>query len=189
MAKGSGGTRIVTPTLNTRAYNYSVYRRELHLSDVDPDQSYFSHKKGGYVIAMKGRKYDAAEAEAARAMADDGLIVTLTPEGGVKFRTGKTKKGDYVYADGLVNGFSYEQQTKKPTKTDSESLVKSVDQALKHAYRKQAQVPLIYDRFGSFHRNHIEEGLKRFEQMSRYRFKAILVVDKHGKVWEHQHNK
>lgn len=189
MAKASGGTRYVRPTSNTRTENYLVYKRELSLPDIDPSQSYFSKKKGGYVLAMKGRKYDPSEAEAAKAMADDGLLVVLTPEGGVKFRTGKSKKGGYTYADGLVNGYTYEQQTKQPEAMDYDSLVKSIDGALKHAYKKKAHIPLIYDRYGHFHREHVEAGLRRFETRSKYRFRAILVVNQKGELYEHQHNK
>lgn len=189
MAKASGNTRTVQPISGTRTQNYQVYKNEMAMSDVDASQSYFSKSKGGYVIGMQGRKFDASEFEAAKAMANDGHIVVLTPEGGVKFRNGKTKKGNYVYADGLVNGNTYEQQTKKPTQYDSKSLAKSIDGALKHAYDKRAQIPLIYDKYGSYHREHIEAGLLRFETMNKFRFKAILVVDKSGNVWEHQHNK
>lgn len=189
MAKSSGGTRVVRPTSGTRTENYKIFQNEMAMSDVNSNQSYFSKKSGGYVIGMQGRKSDEAEFEAAKAMADDGMLVVMTPEGGVKFRSGKTKKGDYVYADGLVNGYSYEQQTKNPTAFDSESLSKSVDGALKHARDKHAQIPLIYDRYGKFHRGDIENGLKRFEDRSSYRFKAIIVVDKKGNVWEHTHNK
>lgn len=190
MAKHSGGTRTVRPSSNTKEQNYAIFRYEVANSpDIDPERSYFSHTGGGYVLAMTGRAPDQAEEEAARALADDGHIVILTPEGGVKFRSGKNNKGGYTYADGLINGFSYEQQTKRPTKTDDESLAKVVDYALKHAYDKRAQIPLIYDRYGSFHREHIEMGIERFEERLSYRFKAILVVDRHGNVWEHGHNK
>lgn len=189
MAKSSGGTRVIRPSSETRSSNYKTFQREVFLAEVDASQSYFSKEKGGYVIGMKGRKHDDAEFEAAKAMADDGLLVVLTPEGGVKFRTGQSKKGGYTYADGLVNGHTYEQQTKMPSKSDYESLTKSIDSALKHAYEKRAQIPLIYDRYGSFNREHIEAGLKRFEERNRFRFKAILVVDKNGKLYEHQHNK
>lgn len=188
MAKSSGGTRMVRPTSNTRTQNYQVYRNDLKSPDVNAAESYFSKAKGGYVIAMNGSKHSSEEHDAARAMADDGLIVTLTPEGGVQFRTGKNKDGGYTYADGLVKGWTYEQATKHPKKLDAQSLAKSVDGALKHAYDKRAQIPLIYDKYGVFHRQNIEDGLKRFEERNKYRFKAILVVDQKGNVWEHRHN-
>lgn len=189
MAKASGGTRTVRPTSNMRAQNYLTFKREINLPDVDASQSYFSKKKGGYVIGMAGRKQDDSEFEAAKAMADNGLLVVLTPEGGVKFRTGKSRKGGYTYADGLVNGYAYEQKTANPQGELHQRLVNSIDNALQHARDKSAKIPLIYDRFGKFHREHIEEGLKQFENNASYRFKAILVVDKNGKIYEHQHNK
>lgn len=192
MAKASGNTRTVRPTSETRTQNYQVYKNEIAMSDVDASQSYFSIKSGGYVIAMKEEKKkqrSAEEKEVAEAMADAGFIVVLTPEGGVKFRSGKTKKGDYVYADGLINGNSYEQKTPAPQSSEETNLINSVDNAIQHARDKNAQIPLIYDRYGRFHKEHIEAGLKQFEANSSYKFKAILVVDKYGNVWEHQHNK
>lgn len=189
MAKGSGGTRVVRPSSGTRTQNYQVYKNDLNSPDVNAAESYFSRAKGGYVIAMNGSTHSQEEHEAAKAMADDGLIVTLTPEGGVQFRTGKSKKEGYTYADGLVKGWTYEQQTKNPSKDTFESLRNSVDNALQHARNKNAQIPLIYDRYGRFHREHIEAGLRQFENNSSYRFQAILVVDSNGKVYEHIHNK
>lgn len=197
MAKASGNTRTVRPTSGTRTQNYQVYKNEIAMSDVDALQSYFAKKSGGYVIAMKQgkdkngktKKRSDEEIEAARAMANDGLIVVMTPEGGVKFRSGKSKKGDYVYCDGLINGSSYEQKTPAPQSSVEKNLVNSVDNALQHARDKNARIPLIYDRYGRFHKENIEDGLTQFEENSSYRFKAILVVDKHGNVWEHQHNK
>lgn len=194
MAKASGNTRTVRPTSGTRTQNYQIYKNEIAMSDVDASQSYFSIKSGGYVIAMKEEKKkqrSAEEKEVAEAMADAGFIVVLTPEGGVKFRSGKSKKkvGDYVYCDGLVNGHTYEQATKKPQSTERQNLINAVDNAIQHAQDKNAQIPLIYDRYGRFHKEHIEAGLKQFEENSSYRFKALLVVDQYGNVWEHQHNK
>lgn len=151
------------------------------MSDVDTSQSYFFKQSGGYVIAMKEDKRkqrSAEELEVAYAMADAGYVVMLTPEGGVKFRSGKTNKGDYVYADGLINGNSYEQKTPSPQSSEKTNLINSVDNAIQHARDKNAQIPSIYDRYGRFHKEHIEAGLQQFEDNSTYKFKAILVVDK-----------
>lgn len=136
------------------------------------------------------RKHDPDEYAAALVMAKDGLIVKLTPEGKVEFANGIGRKGDPVYADGLVNGHTYEQQTKNPQSNSFENLKNAVDNALQHARDKNASLPLIYDKYGKFHREHIEAGLSQFEKYyPDYKFKAILVVDIHGNLWEHQHNK
>lgn len=179
---------MITSHTMTRDKAYGEYKSKLASGDYDIGRSRFFEGKNGMMLVHKGRKDDPDESAVAEAMAKDGLIVELTPEGGVKFSTGKNAKGNPVYADGLVNGYSYEQATKKPSKFDSESLSKSVDKALKHAYDKRAQIPLIYDKYGSYHRENIEDGLSRFEKMNQYRFKAILVVDKYGNIWVHQHN-
>ena len=124
----------------------------------------------------------------AKAMANDGLSVKITPEGKVEFSTGEWG-GNPVYADGLVNGHTYEQATKTPTSRSDDALRNAADQAIKHAYDKRDSIPLIYDKFGKLHRSDIEAGIKRFEdKMESHRFKAILVVDRHGNIWEHRHN-
>ena len=189
MPKASGNTRVVRPTSKTRTQSYKDYIDGISSGLYDVELSKFYKTKGGFLLVSKERKYDDNEYKAAEAMAKDGLIVKLTPEGKIEFSTGRTNNGDPVYADGLVNGYSYEQQTKNPLNSDKESLEKSVDGAIKHAYDKRAEIPLIYDRYARFHRDDIEAGLKRFEERNQYRFKAILVVDKHGNVWEHRHNK
>jgi len=189
MTKPTGGTRKVKPASGTRLQKYQTFLNEIGMEDVNKELSYFSKRSGGYVITMVGRRNNDEEMEVARAMADDGLLVVLTPEGGIRFRTNKTKKGGYHYADGLVNGLTYEQKTKRPQGTNTKNLVNAIDNALQHAKDKQVQVPLIYDRYGKFHREHIEAGLAQFEDNFGYRFKAILVVDKDGNVHEHQHNK
>ena len=119
----------------------------------------------------------------AKAMANDGLSVKITPEGKVEFSTGEWG-GNPVYADGLVNGHTYEQATKTPTSRSDDALRNAADQAIKHAYDKGAKVALMYDKAGSFHREHIEAGLRKFEMHNKsWRFKAILVVDQHGNLW------
>lgn len=191
MAKASGGTRAAKPTKLSVSKSRSIYKYEISMPDIEGKRSYFSEKSGGYMLFMKGRKFDTFEDETARAMADAGFFVVLTPEGGVKFRTAKSKKkeGDYVYSDGLVQGFTYEQQTKKPINKNFQNLVNSVDNALQHAKNKGAQIPLIYDKYASYHREHIEAGIEQFENNCSYRFKAILVVDSKKNVWQHIHNK
>lgn len=190
MPKASGNTRTIRPTSGPRTQNYLVFKYETAMSDIDASKSYFSKKSGGYVLTMTGSTHSDDEIAVAKAMANDGLLVVLTPEGGVKFRSGKSKKKeeDYVYADGLVNGYTYEQQTKNPQLGTKQNLTNAIDSALQHARNKNAQIPLIYDKNGKFHRDDIENGLKQFEENASYRFKAVLVVDKNGNVWEHQHH-
>lgn len=181
MAKSSGGTRVILPSNSHEVLDPNW--------KFDESLSYFNSESGGSVLIHQGRTPDADEYDVAKAMANDGHSIRITPEGKIEFSTGKTNKGDHVYADGVVSGYTYEQATKKPERQDPEALAKAVDRALKHAYDKRAQVPLIYDKFGMFHRHDIEAGLARFESRNSYRFKAILVADQHLKIWEHVHNK
>lgn len=189
MAKASGSTRTITSGVTSVAAAHSEYVKEMGSGRYDLSQSYFSEESGGSVLVYKGRTPDADEMFAAKAMANDGLTVKITPEGKIEFSSGLNPKDNPVYADGLVNGFTYEQSSKNPTPPDIETRTKAADRALKHAYDKRASIPLIYDKFGKFHRSDIEAGIKRFEdKMKSHRFKTILVVDRRGNVWEHRHN-
>lgn len=188
MAKASGSTRTITSGVTSVAAAHSEYVKEMGSGRYDVSQSYFSEESGGSVLVYKGRTPDVDEMFAAKAMANDGLTVKITPEGKIEFSTGEWG-GNPVYADGLVNGHTYEQATKTPTSRSDDALRNAADQAIKHAYDKGAKVALIYDKAGSFHREHIEAGLRKFEMHNKsWRFKAILVVDQHGNLWEHQHN-
>lgn len=189
MAKTYGTTRIFQPSIRSRTSAYKEFKEKLGSGNYDESCSYYSKKSGGYLLVIGQQKRDIAEIEAARAMANDGLLVIMTPEGGIEFRTGKSRKGGFTYADGIVNGFTYEQKTPNPGSNNDAKLANSVDNALQHAQDKSCQIPLIYDRYGKFHREHIEKGLAQYESCSNYRFKAILVIDRNGNVWEHRHNK
>lgn len=167
------------------------YLGEMSSGKYDFDKSFFNDKNGGFLLVHKGRKpsaSDVEEMEVARAMAQDGLPVTMTPEGKIEFSTGFTSHKNPVYADGLVAGYSYEQATKNPQSHDPESLTKAVDQAIKHAYDKRAQIAVIYDRYGNFHQNDIDAGIRRFESRNSHRFECIITVNKRKEVHYWYHN-
>ena len=55
--------------------------------------------------------------------------------------------------------------------------------------KKNADVALIYDKYGSFHRNNIAEGIKEYESKNKHRFVAIITVNSKKEVNEWQHDK
>ena len=77
---------------------------------------------------------------------------------------------------------TYEQRT--PTESQSTT----VKNAIHHAQDKRADVALIYDKFGNFHRNTIEEGIRLHEAKSNYRCKYIMVISQNKNVYIHYHN-
>lgn len=189
MAKASGGTRKVRPASGSVEYNRGVFDYETSMTDVVKVESYFSEKSGGYLLAMDGHNFDAIEREAFRRLADNGFLVVATPEGGKTFISGINDKGKATYSDGLAMGNVFELKSPSPQSNASDHLDNSIKKALNHARSKNAQVPVIYDRNGIYHRDYIERGLADYESKFSYEFKAILVIDKNGRVWEHQHNK
>lgn len=189
MAKASGDTRTVRPTSGSIEHNRSVFGYETSMPDVVKTESYFSEKSGGYLLQMKGHTVDEVEHEAMKHLADAGFAIVATPEGGKSFISNINDKGKATYADGLAMGNVFELKSPSPQSNASDHLDNSIKKALNHARSKNAQIPVIYDRNGIYHRDNIERGLSDYESKSEVRFKAILVIDKNGKVWEHQHNK
>lgn len=137
---------------------------------------------------MKGHAFNGVEREAMMHLADAGFAIVATPEGGKSFITAVNNKGTPLYSDGLVMGNVFELKSPNPTETHQIALDNSVKKALNHAKNKGANVAVIYDRDGAYHKDNIERGLVDYESKSEYRFNAILVIDKNGNVWEHQHN-
>lgn len=151
-------------------------------SDIDTVHSYFSEKTGAYVIAYKGRNVNTAdvEQEAAKILADNGYVVEMTPESGDLYITNYVK-GKSKYADGKISSILYEQKTPRPTTDD---LASSVNNALEHAMSKKADVAVIYDKYASYHRNNIGDGIERFSKNHAYKFKGIITINARGEIHE-----
>lgn len=188
MAKGSGGTRIVKPYSYDRQENINAYHRTMRAGGYDKDYSYLSDKTGAYALYANGHVYHKEEVEASRFIADNGINVTLTPEGaGYEMYATNVVKGKYKFSEGKVSMFTYEQKT--PTEITS-SNKSSVRQAIDHANSKRSQIALIYDKNGLLNRKDIEEGMKLYQ--SKYKnwktkgVKAVLVLNKKGSLFEHQ---
>ena len=147
---------------------------------------------------MKGHNHteksaDAdAELEVIRAIADNGIDVTLTPEGdkytmyatNVKINKDGSKK--YKFAEGLMATYTYEQKT--PTEINS-SAESSVRLAINHANDKHAQIALIYDKHSLFHTKDIENGMKLYQSKHKVwktkGVKAVVVISSKKILYEH----
>ena len=198
MSKASGNTRLLTPKQRQIDKARNEYNQIVSSSLVDASLSYFSEQTGAHAIFMKGHNHtdkiaDAeAELEVARAIADNGINVTLTPEGGkytmyatnVKINKDGLKK--YKFAEGLMATYTYEQKT--PTEINS-SAESSVRLAINHANDKHAQIALIYDKHSLFHTKDIENGMKLYQ--SRHKawktkgVKAVVVISSKKILYEH----
>lgn len=79
---------------------------------------------------------------------------------------------------------TYEQRTPKP---EGVNFVNNVKNAIEHAKTKGADIALIYDRYGSFHRNHIEDGIKEYvNKNARSKHQTVIeviVVNSKGEVY------
>ncbi len=187
MAKSSGGVRIVGTYTNTEAGNRAEFYARLNTKMYEEGYSSISEKTGAYVLYMKGHNYHRDEVEAAKALADDGINVILTPEG-AEYNVYATtyRKNQPKFSEGYVNFYSYEQRT--PT---SDSTISSIKKALRHTNDKHADVCVIYDKYGSFKREDIEYGMKSYQQHSSQwkHIKAVLVINSKRKVYEHYFDK
>ncbi|MCQ2281162.1 MAG: hypothetical protein MJZ99_00835 [Bacteroidales bacterium] len=182
MVKGNGHSR--TYTLDTQQFSdrKAEYITKLASGEFDTNKSYFSEISGGNVLYMKDRRYKEDEMQAAKALADDANIVTMTPEEGEMYAI--HIKDKTLYPDGKILASTYEQRTPKP---EGVNFVNNVKNAIEHAKTKGADIALIYDRYGSFHRNHIEDGIKEYvNKNARSKHQTVIeviVVNSKGEVY------
>lgn len=188
--KSVGGMRnISTVKAENFAQHAADFRAALATGKYDIESSYLSDT-GAYGLFEKGHRYHDEEIEAAKAMADHGIIVRLTSEGGKDNITAKSSKGSNKYGEGKVGieELTYEQSTREiePKAGDAH---KAVNKALEHAKKKGSDVAVIYDRRGYFHRSDISSGIKEYEshQSNKHRFKSILVISHERHVFEWSH--
>lgn len=198
MAKASGSTRMVCPTSKSKRQNRAYYNEQIASDKADAQLSYFSEKTGAYMLFMIGHEHSSshqdseAELEVGKALADNGICVTLTPEGNgyEMYATNVKRNADgtttYKFSEGLMSVFTYEQKT--PTSIQ-EAAKASVRQAIIHANSKHSQIALIYDKYSLFHRQDIVDGMKYYQ--SKYHAwkekgtKAVIVVNTKNEVYEH----
>ena len=190
MAKSYGGIRNVgVVNQSDYASNKAEFERVLATGKYDVEKSYLSHT-GAYILYEKGHEYHIEEIEAARAMADHGIIVEMTKEGDPTKATAIDAKGNYKFSEGTlsIEKLSYEQSTRS---LSTENTERSVKKALEHCRSKGSKVAVIYDRGGFFHRSDIQAGIRSYESFkgNSHRFKSILIIDKNKNVYEWTHDK
>lgn len=187
--KTFGGFSVIsTVSDGSYAQHAADFRTALATGKYDIEKSYLSDS-GAYVLFENGHNYQSEEVEAAKAMADSGIIVKLTPENDISFASAVDPRGNPKYTDGKLSVHTYEQRT--PNRINERGADHTVNSALRHAASKNADVAVIYDKSGILHRGDIQNGIKRYESYpnNRHRFKAIVVVNQQGKVYEWQHTK
>ena len=193
---------MITPLTKHIASARVRYNELLSKLNADVSKSYFSDKTGAWVIFQKGHNHSSkdkdadAEIEAAKALADAGIDIILTPEGNgyEMYATNVKMKKDgaliYKYAEGKMSTLTFEQKT--PTNIEREA-ASSVRMAINHANSKKASIALIYDKHALFHREDIENGMRLYQ--AKYHawetkgVKAVMVVNSKGQVYEHQFDK
>ena len=147
---------------------------------------------------MKGHNHtekavDAdAELEVIRAIADNGIDVTLTPEGdkytmyATNVKIGKDGTKKYKFSEGIMATYTFEQKT--PTEITT-SAANSVRLAINHANDKHAQIALIYDKHSLFHTKDIENGMKLYQSKHKVwktkGVKAVVVISSKKILYEH----
>ena len=187
MGKPTGSTRIVQPSNASKAANLADFNNRMASGLYDVGNSSISTSTGAYVAYMTGHAYHEEEMEAAKALANAGFNVVLTPEGvGYEIYSTAIVKGKHKFSEGTVSQLTFEQRTPQSIVKDAETTIRG---AIKHANTKHSQIALIYDRYNLFHRKNIEDGMKLYQQGDKTwhkKVKAVLVVNSKGQVYEHQ---
>lgn len=188
--KSYGGFSVIS-TVQSGSYaeHAAEFRAALATGKYDVEKSYLSDS-GAYVLYENGHKFHQDEIDAAKAMADSGIIVNLGTETDTAKATGRTQKGNPKFSEGTITieKLSYEQSSPSG---ESKSASHAVHKSLEHAKKKNSSVAVIYDKKGLLHKTDIQSGIKAYEshRTNTKRFKAILVIDKNGGVHEWTHTK
>jgi len=188
--KSTGGLRAIsTVKAGDFAQNAADFRAALATGKYDINKSFLTDS-GAYVLFEKGHEYHIEEIEAAKAMANHGINVIMENEGDPSRATAIDANNNYKFSEGVlsIERLTYEQSTRENLTTTAE---RSVKKALEHAKTKGSSVAVVYDRGGVLHRDDIRAGIKKYESFKNnsHRFKAILVIDQHGNVYEWTHTK
>lgn len=135
-------------------------------------------KNGGYVAIEKSEmKHKKEELELANFLGDKGYKVILKDEKIAMTKSGKTSDG-YLYAA------TFEQKT--PTSKGA----KGINKCLEHAKQKEAEIAVIFDKYNTYKRKEVEDGIKLYESFAsnKHRFKEIIILSSKGNVHVHKHN-
>lgn len=192
-SKQYGQTRSIQPKTKAITSARSAYNVAIHKPNVIAENCYFSEKTGCSVIYEDGHEYHIEEIEVAQALADYGIDVRLQPEN-------EAKGGFYIkkivndvekkkFPEGQLNAtFWYEQKTIDATATNLDGNVRN---ALKHAREKNADIAIVYDRYGLIHKENVYNGIELYNGLysgkNEKRFNSIVVVNSKGEVnfWTH----
>lgn len=188
--KRSGNTRATNPTKQAIDAAVANFYTELATGKYDKDKSFVNHETGGYLLYAKGRTMDNMEYNCATFMAMKGYPMIMTPEGKDGYELMIDAQGHKRFGDGRI-GFtihddSYEQRSPK---AESEATARvTVENAINHARKKNADIAVIFDYSRSFKPEDIKHGIEHYErEYSRYRFysvKDVIVVSGSGNVHE-----
>lgn len=186
MAKTSGGVRIVGKYNNSASANKAEYLAKLRTGMYDEQYCSISEKSGAYVLFMRGHNFSQDEIDVAKALADEGINMILTPEG-AQYKVYATNKKKLKFSEGYANLHSYEQKTPQ----NIQSTESSIKKALHHTNDKHAEICVIYDKYSLFHRDDIDSGMKAYQEHTNKweKIKAVLVVDSKFNVYEHYFEK
>jgi len=171
-------------------FSRTVFNFETTLSDIDETKCYFSEKTGAFMLYMYGHLFHEDEITVAKAFADNGFLVVLTPENNKIFATNKVvKNGNVIYkfSEGWVNGRTFEQRTIE--ESGSGQYHRSISKAIEHARVKNSDIAVIFDKNGLLQDDDITNGIIEYEshKANVYRLKQIIVFGEGMKMsmWNH----
>lgn len=170
MGRQSGNVRSIA--INSSKYK-SLMKEIKTMQESGKYSSIAATMQGGYVAIEKGTfQHKAEEIEAAKILSRKGFKVIL-----------KDETGHIKTPDGYINKISFEQRTPKV------GTEKGVNKNLEHAKKKGAEIAVIYDKYYIYHKIDIDNGIKLYEKLNKYRFKTIYVIAQNEKVYKHSHTK
>lgn len=183
MAKASGNTRMLkTIPVSTKTL-HDIFNTMLSTGIYDINTSYVNVQAGAFYLQAKGREPDDNEKTAAKYFVNQGVSVTITPEGDIRFATAFKPDGTPKFSDGLATIYNYEQKT---IERSAEKIVNNFKHGIQHAVDKGAKIAFIFDRYGKGHREQVEQAMSEYKLPKWGKMpERVVVMNKNGEFFEH----
>mgnify|MGYP006872981757 CR=1 FL=1 len=145
--------------------------------------SYIDREHNAFYIEDERRSPDENETLATNYLVQAGISIKMTPEGIVSFATARKPDGTPKYSDGNAALYTFEQKTIDVSATN---MVANYKNGIKHAVEKNAEIAVIFDRYGLGHREQVETAMREYNPPLWGKLpKAVIVISKEGGVYEH----
>ena len=161
----------------------ALYEDRLKAKDVNRKGSYLDVQHNAFFIQIGDRVLDENEKIAVEFMIRKGISIEVTPEGIIAYATSISTKKEPLFSDGRLSNHIFEQKTIDITALNA---IRSIKYGIDHAVKKNAEVAVIFDRYGKIKRKEqVGAALKEYKLPKYGKMpEAIVIITEGGEVEE-----